>query len=183
MIKHFWDARKVWHHTTGVLPPLGIRSKREFTVNLERPTPASFSFFSNILFKHTEKLLALDWFELWSSEKKACRLTPRSPIHILTYLIVLHLVLWNLRSNDHHLFPIFNILHILGTQIRDNALSNSACQCGQIWQKIPLWHNFNSLGQFLRVYLVFGQNMNLTLAKMLCHGASFHCCRWPHTLK
>ena len=33
----------------------------------------------------------------------------------------------------------------------------------------PLWHNFKSLGQILRVYLVFGKMLILLWQKMLCY--------------
>ena len=48
----------------------------------------------------------------------------------------------------------------------------SATKVGEI---LPLWLNFKSLGQILEGLFRIWQDADLTLAKMLCFLASFHC--------
>ena len=59
-------------------------------------------------------------------------------------------------------------------------LGSSVTRFGEI---LPLWYNFKSLEQIFEGLFDICQKYKLTLAKMLCYWASFHCCRWPHTLK
>ena len=49
----------------------------------------------------------------------------------------------------------------------------------------PIWYNFKSLGLNLKFEGLFSiwLNVDPTEAKMFYHWASFHCCRWPNTLK
>ena len=48
---------------------------------------------------------------------------------------------------------------------------------------LPLWHNFKSIGQIFEGLFSIWQIIILTLAKMLCYWASFHCYRRPDASK
>ena len=48
---------------------------------------------------------------------------------------------------------------------------------------LPLWHNFKNLEDIFEGLISVWQNVDPTVAKMFYSWASFHCSRWPNTLK
>ena len=44
----------------------------------------------------------------------------------------------------------------------------------------PLWHNLQSLGQFLDGLFTIWQNFEPTLASFIYFWANFHRCKWPN---
>ena len=90
-------------------------------------------------------------------------------------------------EKSHSFLPPPNSAAPLGNLVYDETMLLPSPRSQSVRPDLAKFRHFGTIlkvfGKLMRVYLVFGKSFKLTLAKMLCCWASFHCCRWPHTLK
>ena len=62
--------------------------------------------------------------------------------------------------------------------------NNESWTLQTVWPGLKKFHDFGKclqiFGNIIHVYLVKGQNFQLTLAKFKCFGANFYCYKWSN---
>ena len=95
-----------------------------------------------------------------------------------------------LRSKIHGLFSLLfvfstaNSVHLKlptsGFEQRSSDSGSERCtnQCAQIWRIFATLPNVKHFWQYFEGFFSTLQTFEPTLANLVCHWATFHCCKW-----